>query len=140
MSHLSENPYNWDLDKKSENVPVIEYFDFIIVRIYGLFTKRWNNIMNTQFQNVYMVKNYLISIFCQMSNVLLSKFESLLKSYFGKHFIALKSHLSGVFLSLGSEKMVPVSDSPSYPGSHLSEVHLLRKGYKNEGTEKNSTT
>ena len=107
MSHLSENPYNWDLDKKSENVPVIEYFDFIIVRIYGLFTKRWNNIM---------------------------------KSYFGKHFIALKSHLSGVFLSLGSEKMVPVSDSPSYPGSHLSEVHLLRKGYKNEGTEKNSTT
>ena len=44
--------------------------------------------------------------------------------------IALKSHLSEVFLLMGSKKSVPLSESPTYPESQLSEVfqfNLVRK-------------
>ena len=36
-----------------------------------------------------------------------------------------KVPLKPCFQFTGNENMVPVSDSPTYPGSHLSEVFLM---------------
>ena len=48
----------------------------------------------------------------------------------------IKVPLKRSFFARGTEKMVPVSESPSYPGSHLCEVFLLRKGGKIRGPRK----
>ena len=38
------------------------------------------------------------------------------------------------FQLTGNENMVPVSESPTYPGSHLSEVFLLKFDKEVHGT------
>ena len=63
-----------------------------------------------------------------------SHIESLLTFHFGKRCIEVP--LKRSFIAQGTEKMVPVSESPSYPGSHLCEVFLLRKGGKMRGPRK----
>ena len=42
------------------------------------------------------------------------------------------------FLLKGPKKSVPLGESPTYPGSHLSEVFLVKSSAEVQGTEKNS--
>ena len=45
-----------------------------------------------------------------------------------------KVPLKRSFQLTGNENMVPVSESPTYPGSHLSEVFLIKFDKEVQGT------
>ena len=53
-------------------------------------------------------------------------------SYFSE--IEGKVSLKRSFQLTGNEKMVPVSESTTYPGSHLSEVFLMKFDKEVHGT------
>ena len=48
--------------------------------------------------------------------------------------IKRKVPLKRSFQLTGNENMVPVSESPTYPGSHLSEVFLMKFDKEVHGT------
>ena len=104
-------------------------FNFNFLQRQGLFRKTKATPIS---ERIYL---YLFLIFVFNSFSMQSpQIKSLLTLYFGKHCIEVP--LKPSFFAQGTEKMVPISESPSYPGSHLCEVFLLRNGEKMRGPRK----
>ena len=144
MSHICEDSYKWDLDKRREIVPVNESLSTslsilylsVIDQVASFLLLPICDIMNVQLQNVYKLRKNLLYLFFVFKSFSMQcpHIESLFTFYFGKHCIEVP--LKRSFFARGTEKMIPVSESPSYPGSHLCEVFLLRKGDKMRGPRK----
>ena len=138
MSHLSEDPYKWDLDIRREIVPVNEnYLSILYLSVIDLVSSFLLlpicDIMNVQLQNVYKLTEriyctctwFLFSIVFQCNVLILNHFW-----HFISENVALKSHLSGVLLLKGPKKWSQLAKVPVIRGPTYAKFSCLGKAVK----------
>ena len=139
MSHLSEDPYKWDLDIRREIVPVNEnYLSILYLSVIDLVSSflllSICDIMNVQLQNMYKLTEriyctctwFLFSIVFQCNVLILNLFWD---SLFRKT-LHWSPTSSGVFLYEGPKKWSQLAKVPVIQGLTYAKFSCLGKAVK----------